>query len=93
MSPIAQWLISTYGAQMACRILAVVFLIGVGAIAWMIVPSPEGWLPEGWTPTATQAKELNAKNYNIPQMVKTPVLCWCSLPESYCRHAERKSIS
>ena len=45
MSPIAQWLISTYGAQMACRILAVVFLIGVGAVAWMIVPCPEGWLP------------------------------------------------
>ena len=73
MSPIAQWLISTYGAQMACRILAVVFLIGVGAVAWMIVPCPEGWMPEGWTPTATQAKELNAKNYNIPGMVKTPV--------------------
>ena len=35
MSPIAQWLIDTYGAQMACRILAVVFLIGVGAVAWM----------------------------------------------------------
>ena len=56
MSPIAQWLIDTYGAQMACRILAVVFLIGVGAVAWMIVPCPEGWMPEGWTPTATQAK-------------------------------------
>ena len=46
MSPIAQWLIDTYGAQMACRILAVVFLIGVGAVAWMIVPCPEGWMPE-----------------------------------------------
>ena len=78
MSPIAQWLISAYGAQMACRILAVVFLIGVGAVAWMIVPYPEGWLPEGWTPTATQAKELNAKNYNIPEMVKTPVF-WVML--------------
>ena len=78
MSPIAQWLISTYGAQMACRILAVVFLIGVGAVAWMIVPCPEGWLPEGWTPTAAQAKELNVKNYNIPQMVKTPVF-WVML--------------
>ena len=49
------------------------FLTGVGAVAWMIVPCPEGWMPEGWTPTATQAKELNAKNYNIPGMVKTPV--------------------
>lgn len=78
MSPIAQWLIDTYGAQMACRILAVVFLIGVGAVAWMIVPCPEGWMPEDWTPTATQAKELNAKNYNIPQMVKTPVF-WVML--------------
>ena len=78
MSPIAQWLIDTYGAQMACRILAVVFLIGVGAVAWMIVPCPEGWLPEGWTPTATQARELNVKNYNIPAMVKTPVF-WVML--------------
>lgn len=73
MSPIAQWLIDIYGAQMACRILAVIFLIGVGAVAWMIMPCPEGWMPEDWTPSATQAKELNAKNYNIPQMVKTPV--------------------
>lgn len=78
MSPIAQWLISTYGAQMACRILAVIFLIGVGAVAWMIVPCPEGWIPEGWKPTATQAKELHAKNYNIPEMVKTPVF-WVML--------------
>ena len=78
MSPIAQWLISTYGAQMACRILAVIFLIGVGAVAWMIVPCPEGWMPEGWKPTATQAKELHAKNYNIPEMVRTPVF-WVML--------------
>lgn len=78
MSPIAQWLISTYGAQQACRILAIVFLIGVGAVAWMIVPCPEGWTPEGWTPSAAQAKTLNVKNYNIPQMVKTPVF-WVML--------------
>ena len=78
MAPIAQWLSSTYGAQMACRILAVIFLIGVGAVAWMIVPCPEGWIPEGWKPTATQAKELHAKNYNIPEMVKTPVF-WVML--------------
>lgn len=76
--PTAQWLISTYGAQMACRILAVIFLIGVGAVAWMIIPCPEGWIPEGWKPTATQAKELHAKNYNIPEMVKTPVF-WVML--------------
>lgn len=73
MSPIAQWLISSYGAQNACHILGVVFLIGVGAVAWMIVPCPEGWLPEGWVPTQTQNKELNTKNYAIPDMVKTPV--------------------
>ena len=67
-----------YGAQMACRILAVIFLIGVGAVAWMIVPCPKGWIPEGWKPTATQAKELRTKNYNIPEMVKTPVF-WVML--------------
>lgn len=50
MSPIAQWLIDTYGAQSACKILAVIFLIGVGAVAWMIVPCPEGWLPEDGHP-------------------------------------------
>lgn len=73
MSPIAQWLISSYGAQNACHILGVVFLIGVGAVAWMIVPCPEGWLPEGWVPTQTQNKDLNTKNYAIPDMIKTPV--------------------
>lgn len=73
MSPIAQWLISSYGAQNACHILGVVFLIGVGAVAWMIVPCPEGWLPECWVPTQTQNKELNTKNYAIPDMIKTPV--------------------
>ena len=78
MSPIAQWLIDTYGAQAACKILAVIFLIGVGAVAWMIVPCPEGWMPEGWTPSAAQSKELNGSNYNIPQMVKTPVF-WVML--------------
>lgn len=69
MSPIAQILIDNYGAQMTCRILAVVFLIGIGAVAWMIVPCPEGWLPEGWKPSEEQAKVLNTKNYNIPGMV------------------------
>lgn len=73
MSPIAQMLISTYGAQTACKILGVIFLIGVGAVAWMIVPCPDGWTPEGWTPSTTQSKELNTKDYNIPQMVKTPI--------------------
>ena len=78
MSPVAQWLIDTYGAQSACKILAVIFLIGVGAVAWMIVPCPEGWLPDGWKPSAEQAKTLNTRNYNIPQMVKTPVF-WVML--------------
>lgn len=78
MSPIAQILIDNYGAQMTCRILAVVFLIGIGAVAWMIVPCPEGWLPDGWKPSAEHAKVLNTKNYNIPGMVKTPVF-WRSL--------------
>lgn len=73
MSPIAQMLISTYGAQTACKILGVIFLIGVGAVAWMIVPCPDGRTPEGWTPSTTQSKELNTKDYNIPQMVKTPI--------------------
>lgn len=68
MSPVAQMLISTYGAQTACKILGVIFLIGVGAVAWMIVPCPDGW-----TPSTTQSKELNTKDYNIPQMVKTPI--------------------
>lgn len=78
MSPVAQWLIDSYGPQMACRILGVIFLIGVGAVAWMIVPCPEGWMPEGWKPSASQSKELNTRNYNIPQMVKTPVF-WVML--------------
>lgn len=73
MSPVAQMLISTYGAQTACKILGVIFLIGVGAVAWMIVPCPDGWIPEGWTPSTIQSKELNTKDYNIPQMVKTPI--------------------
>ena len=73
MSPVAQMLISTYGAQTACKILGVIFLIGVGAVAWMIVPCPDGWTPEGWTPSTTQSKELNTKDYNIPQMVKTHI--------------------
>lgn len=73
MSPVAQMLISAYGAQTACKILGVIFLIGVGAVAWMIVPCPDGWTPEGWTPSTTQSKELNTKDYNIPQMVKTPI--------------------
>lgn len=78
MSPVAQWLITAYGVQAACRILSVVFLIGVGSVAWMIVPCPEGWIPEGWTPTKAQAKELNTRNYNIKEMVKTPVF-WVML--------------
>ena len=69
MSPIAQYLISTYGAASACRILSIVFLIGVGSVAWMIVPCPEGWIPDGWTPSSNQKKELGGKNYNIKGMV------------------------
>ena len=73
MSPIAQRLISAYGPQMTCRILGIVFLIGVGVVAWMIVPCPEGWKPEGWTPSTEQAKLINVKDYNIGQMCKTPI--------------------
>lgn len=42
MSPIAQMLIDNYGAQSACKILGIIFLIGVGLVAWMIVPCPDG---------------------------------------------------
>ena len=73
MSPIAQMLIDNYGAQSACKILGIIFLIGVGLVAWMIVPCPDGWTPEGWVPSTEQSKELNTKDYNIPQMVKTPI--------------------
>lgn len=70
MSPIAQMLIANFGPQDACKILGVIFLIGVGTVAWMIVPCPDGWIPEGWTPTEKQSQELQSKDYNIPQMVK-----------------------
>ena len=73
MSPIAQTLIDRVGAQMTCRILAIVFLIGVGIAAAMIVPCPEGWTPEGWKPSAEQAKVLKTKDYSMGEMVKTPV--------------------
>ena len=72
MSPIAQMLIDNYGAQSACKILGIIFLIGVGLVAWLIVPCPDGWRPEGWVPSSKQSKELNTKDYNIPQMVKKP---------------------
>lgn len=78
MSPVAQALINTYGAQTACKILGVIFLVGVGAVAWMIVPCPEDWKPEGWVPSTVQNQELNTKNYNIPQMVKQSVF-WVML--------------
>lgn len=73
MSPVAQMLIDHFGSQSACQILGVIFLIGVGAVAWMIVPYPEGWQPEGWRPSPTQSQELQSRNYNIPQMIKKPV--------------------
>ncbi len=73
MSPVAQLLIDNFGAQAACKILGIIFLIGVGVVAWMIVPCPEGWQPEGWKPSTTQSQELPTKNYNIPQMVKTSI--------------------
>ena len=61
MSPIAQMLIDNYGAQSACKILGIIFLIGVGLVAWLIVPCPDGWRPEGWVPSSKQSKELNTK--------------------------------
>ena len=73
MSPVAQMLIDHFGSQSACQILGVILLIGVGAVAWMIVPCPEGWQPEGWRPSPTQSQELQSRNYNIPQMIKKPV--------------------
>ena len=73
MSPIAQMLIANFGPQNACKILGVIFLIGVGTVVWMIVPCPDGWIPEGWTPTEKQSQELQSKDYNIPQMVKKPI--------------------
>ena len=73
MSPIAQTLIDRVGALLTCRILAIVFLIGGGIAAAMIVPCPEGWTPEGWKPSAEQAKVLKTKVYSMGEMGKTPV--------------------
>ncbi len=86
LSPIAAGLIEQYGAQTACQILGVVFLIGIGAVAWMIVPCPDDWKPEGWVPPQGTTNVLESPNYNIPQMVKTK-LFWVMLVMFICANA------
>lgn len=78
LAPVAAMLIERYGAQSAARILGVVFLIGVAAVAWMIVPCPEGWVPEGWKPSTEQVQLVKGKDYNNGEMVRTP-LFWVLL--------------
>lgn len=72
-SPVAQAMMDAMGAQMTCRILGVIFIVGMCAVAWMVVPCPQGWLPEGYTPVSTGPVVYISRNYTAGEMLKTPL--------------------
>ncbi len=75
-APLANWLLQQYGPLATCRILGVVFIIGVFLVAWILQRPPEKYQPAGWIPAAAQnagAAPAGSVNYSWQQMLKSPI--------------------
>ncbi|PRX41090.1 OFA family oxalate/formate antiporter-like MFS transporter [Planifilum fimeticola] len=71
MSPIAAWMIETYGLSATFALLGVAYLIMVTGAAQFYRNPPEGWSPPGWTPTEKQMESRAARDFGVREALRT----------------------
>jgi OFA family oxalate/formate antiporter-like MFS transporter len=70
-APIAKALISNVGVLSTFAYLGIAYLVMVIGAAWFMTNPPEGWKPAGWEPSAAQQTQRSAKDYLLPEALRT----------------------
>jgi OFA family oxalate/formate antiporter-like MFS transporter len=70
-APIAKALISSVGVLSTFAYLGIAYLVMVVGAAWFMTNPPEGWKPAGWEPSAAQQTQRSAKDYLLPEALRT----------------------
>jgi MFS transporter, OFA family, oxalate/formate antiporter len=70
-APIARALISNVGVLSTFAYLGIAYLVMVVGAAWFMTNPPEGWRPAGWEPSAAQQTQRSAKDYLLPEALRT----------------------
>jgi OFA family oxalate/formate antiporter-like MFS transporter len=70
-APIATRLIQSVGVLQTFACLGVGYLIVSVASGYFMQNPPEGWKPEGWIPTQKELAQKSAKDFTLPEALKT----------------------
>jgi OFA family oxalate/formate antiporter-like MFS transporter len=70
-APIAKSLISNVGVLQTFAYLGVIYFVMVVAAAWFMTTPPEGWKPAGWEPSVAMQTQRSAKDYMLPEALRT----------------------
>ncbi|MGI6128308.1 MAG: OFA family MFS transporter [Planifilum sp.] len=71
MSPIATWMIESYGLSTTFTLLGIAYLIMVTGAAQFYRNPPEGWTPPGWKPTEQQKEIRSAGDFGVREALRT----------------------
>ncbi len=70
-APIAKALISNVGVLSTFAYLGIAYFIMVVGAAYFMTNPPEGWKPAGWEPSVAQQTQRSAKDYLLPEALRT----------------------
>jgi MFS transporter, OFA family, oxalate/formate antiporter len=70
-APIAKGLISNVGVLSTFAYLGIAYLVMVVGAASLMTNPPEGWKPAGWEPSAAMQTQRSAKDYLLPEALRT----------------------
>lgn len=71
MSPIAAWMIESYGLSATFALLGVAYLIMVTGAAQFYRNPPEGWSPPGLSPAKKQMESRPARDFGVREALRT----------------------
>jgi MFS transporter, OFA family, oxalate/formate antiporter len=70
-APIAKGLISSVGVLTTFLILGLIYLVVVVGAGFFMAAPPEGWKPAGWEPSLAMQTQRSAKDYLLPEALRT----------------------
>lgn len=70
-APLATRLIQSVGVLHTFAYLGIAYLVVATLGGFFMQNPPEGWRPKGWAPNASQLLQRAARNYTLPEALKT----------------------
>jgi len=70
-APVGNAFISLFDVFTSFKLMGLIMIVVFSIVAWFIKAPAEGWTPKGWVPSTTV--NVSTRNYNLGQMLKTPL--------------------